>query len=298
MEIGQLIVQIFAAIGSLASGAMLIYSIIIFKKNIIKSEAIKLRNGLFLVERDLMEIGNSICIEKAQIYEFLTKEPIHHTLLSIYNKIQVSYKNEIMRKVISDKLHEILPIRQISLFKYENEYLKISEMKREFSVSLRKMNALKFLIYSYCNDYQNRVESLQAFFDENSLIENIISVFSENANRLITFESFLDALCMKCYDSLNKTNNEKKEVLNLSYKLSSIIINALLDILEDKELVKNANESQQFFSEAILQNTEIKDLFTIYDKYYKKTLITKGVEVNNDFTHKWSTYAELKQKSL
>ncbi len=270
MVIGQLIVQIFAAIGSLASGAMLIYSIIIFKKNIIKSEAAKIKDGLFVIERNIIEVGNSICIEKAQIYEFLTKEPIRHTLLSIYNKIQVSYKKDIMRTVIYGKLHEILPIKQFSLLKLENEFRKLSEIKREFSVSLRKMNALKFAMYLYSIEYQNNVENLQSFFDEKSLVDNIISVFSENSNRIMTFESFIDALCLKCYDSLNETQKNNLDLLKYSYNISTTLINALLDIPSDKKLVENANETQAFCSEAIIQKADLCILFSNYDNYFKK----------------------------
>lgn len=297
MEIGQLVVQIFAAIGSLASGAMLIYSIIIFKKNIIRSEATKIKEGLFVIERNTIEVGNSIYIEKAQIYEFLTKEPVRHTLLSIYNKIQVSYNKDIMQEVISSKLHEILPIKQFSLLKLDNEFRKLSEIKREFSVSLRKMNALKFAMYLYSNEYQNNVESLQSFFDESSLVDNIISVFYENSNRIMTFETFIDALCLKCYDSLNETTKNNSALLKHSYNISTMLINSLLDIPNDKELVENANEAQDFCSEAIIQESDLHTLFSKYDNYFKKTLSFKGADVNNEFVYQCKAYVELKQSS-
>lgn len=297
MEVTKLIAEILATIGSLASGSMLIYSIIIFKKNIAKSEATKIREGLFTLERIISEMGNSIEIEKAQIYSILSEEPIKHTLVSIHNKIQVSYNPDIMSKVISEKLKEILPLKRFSIYRNENDYKKLANMKRSFTVSLRKMNALKYVIYLYCKDYQNILEGLQAYFDEKSLITNINTIFSENGNRLVTFESFLDALCLKCYQSLLAAQKDKIALLNASFEMANILLNALLDVEKDSSLVDNANFSQKYFSEDISKYDNIVALFNRYRKYYKETLKEKEEEVTNRFIHLSESYKELVEKA-
>lgn len=238
MDIAQLIISCFAAIGSVASGAMLAWSIYMFKRNLQQQELTNYRSGFNKIKEYFKEI-TSVSKDrdfKKIFRKFFKIENNNHNIKSIYNGMQVAYKHTPIKEYAEARL--VLD-QQFSEILFTNLDLLFRKIENCFEMELKKQRILQRIFELTYDDYKVLRENVIGALSRDFVVNIIHNIYYEQHNELVSFDQFVEKLSLKCTQQARNNFKQYFNILERSLNVLKKLVEHLL-ALDDKEIINDA----------------------------------------------------------
>lgn len=266
MDTAQLIISAIAAVGSVASGAMLAWTIYMFRHNIRQQEISAIRSGYYKIQETISSILklNKEAEFKKDFRTFYSSDDFAHNIKNIYNGMQVSYKHTPLKEYIEDHIVFDPQFEEVLFLKYDKQFQDIENI---FSLELKKFTILREMFNISYNDYVTLKENVIQNVSREFVIEQIYGIYYDQKNELLSYEQFVEKLSLKCAQQASKVYAVYYEILQNSLNGVKYLVQELSKD-SDKDCIKSAKTQLSY-------TTNTGDITKSYDKYFKSLSIYK-----------------------
>lgn len=266
MDTAQLIISAIAAVGSVASGAMLAWTIYMFRHNIKQQEISAIRSGYYKIQETISSILklNKEAEFKKDFRTFYSSDDFAHNIKNIYNGMQVSYKHTPLKEYIEEHIVFDPQFEEVLFLKYDKQFQDIENI---FSLELKKFTILREMFNISYNDYVALKENVIQNVSREFVIEQIYGIYYDQKNELLSYEQFVEKLSLKCAQQASKVYAVYYEILQNSLNGVKYLVQELSKD-SDKDCIKSAKTQLSY-------TTNTGDITKSYDKYFKSLSIYK-----------------------
>lgn len=271
MDMAQLIISAIAAIGSVASGAMLAWTIYMFRHNNQQQEISIIRSGYRRIEERITNIlrTNKENEFKKDFRTFFSSDDFVHNIRNIYNGMQVAYKQTPIKEYIEEHIVFDPQFEDVLFLKIDKQFQDIENL---FSVELKKFLILREMFNISYSDYISLKENVIRNVSKEFVIEQIYKIYYEQKNELLSYDQFIEKLSVKCAQQVLNVYNVYYEILKISLKALNIVVQELSKN-NDKDCLRAA-KIQLFYpinKEDFINNCDdyFKTLTDIYSELIK-----------------------------
>lgn len=287
MDTAQLIISAIAAVGSVASGAMLAWSIIMFRFNSRQQELSKNRLGQHKVLNGISEILriNQECEFKKVFRQFFASD-FSHNIRNIYNGMQVSYKHSPIQEYIESHLVFDPQLGNILFERFDKIFRDIENI---FDTELKSLCVLRSLFKLTYSDYYKLKDGVNEGLSKDFIIKQIHDIYYEQENELMSYEQFIEKLSIKCTAQSQTIYIQYYEVLEKLLLAMKLILEKLLtygdsECLKDvKNQVKTSIDSSDIIKSCQEYFKPLEDVYSSFVAYCsQRELLLSKLNLNSN----------------